>query len=550
MPRVKRGTKRRAKRKKILDRASGYFLTKSKLYRSAKEAVERGLKFAYSGRKQRKRQFRSLWIVRIGAAAKLNGMSYNTFIHGLKKAGVELDRKILADLAVKDAAAFKSLAEQAKALSAGRRSQPSALSTWQLSIPQLRIVILSEWLRRGAGQPRSRRTPRCERDQGYGKAFAPSLGWGCENSLNRHCGNSRTRGPSTALPALRAGNFAQDDRVLIMSPKKKSAYTVPKLKDFSATALDKEVAKLLAAVEEESKSVNSEDEWKVFRDRWIARKNGILTEVNDLWLKAAPKEAKRDVGQRVNTSIIAHVETIVKDTHDRWKNLAISKKARAENVDAQIDEARLALELFQRVDITLPGNRRRLGAEHPVIKTMNEIVRVFRNLGYSVEEGPEIETDYYNFEALNFPPNHPARDTQDTLFIANQESKTAAGAVAAAHAHFAGADPHHGKDEASGARGLSGESPSQRRAGRYALSDLSSGRRAGSGYEHYVLRFEGDARSCHEGAVWIEREDAVLSVVLPFHRTQRGCADQLHFLRRAGLSRRRSLPELQSQRLD
>jgi large subunit ribosomal protein L20 len=114
MPRVKRGTKRRAKRKKILDRASGYFLTKSKLYRSAKEAVERGLKFAYAGRKQRKRQFRSLWIVRIGAAAKLNGMSYNQFIHGLKKAGVELDRKILADVAVTDPAGFKSLAEQAK----------------------------------------------------------------------------------------------------------------------------------------------------------------------------------------------------------------------------------------------------------------------------------------------------------------------------------------------------------------------------------------------------------------------------------------------------
>jgi large subunit ribosomal protein L20 len=115
MPRVKRGTKRRAKRKKILERASGYFLTKSKLYRSAKESVERALKFAYSGRKQRKRQYRSLWIVRIGAAAKLNGMSYNQFIHGLKKGGVELDRKILADLAVNDPGAFKSLAEQAKA---------------------------------------------------------------------------------------------------------------------------------------------------------------------------------------------------------------------------------------------------------------------------------------------------------------------------------------------------------------------------------------------------------------------------------------------------
>jgi large subunit ribosomal protein L20 len=114
MPRVKRGTKRRAKRKKILDRASGYFLTKSKLYRAAKEAVDRGLKFAYSGRKQRKRQFRSLWIVRIGAAAKLNGLSYSQFIHGLKTAGVELDRKILADLAVSDPGAFKSLAVQAK----------------------------------------------------------------------------------------------------------------------------------------------------------------------------------------------------------------------------------------------------------------------------------------------------------------------------------------------------------------------------------------------------------------------------------------------------
>ena len=115
MPRVKRGTKRRAKRKKILGRASGYFLTKSKLYRSAKEAVERGLKFAYSGRKQKKRQYRSLWIVRIGAAAKLNGMSYSTFINGLKLAGNGLDRKILADIAANDAAGFAALAVQAKA---------------------------------------------------------------------------------------------------------------------------------------------------------------------------------------------------------------------------------------------------------------------------------------------------------------------------------------------------------------------------------------------------------------------------------------------------
>ncbi len=115
MPRVKRGTKRNDRRKKILKRASGYFLTKSKLYQAAQEAVERGLKFAYSGRKQKKRQYRSLWIVRINAAAKINGISYSQLINGLKKAGVELDRKILADIAVNDAEGFTALVGQAKA---------------------------------------------------------------------------------------------------------------------------------------------------------------------------------------------------------------------------------------------------------------------------------------------------------------------------------------------------------------------------------------------------------------------------------------------------
>ena len=115
MPRVKRSHKRTDRRKKILKRASGYFLTKSKLYQAAQEAVERGLKFAYIGRRQKKRQFRSLWIVRISAAAKINGFSYSQLIHGLKSAGVDLDRKILADIAVHDAAGFTALVAQAKA---------------------------------------------------------------------------------------------------------------------------------------------------------------------------------------------------------------------------------------------------------------------------------------------------------------------------------------------------------------------------------------------------------------------------------------------------
>lgn len=114
MPRAKRGNKRLEKRKKILSLAKGYRGTKSKLYRSAKESVERALVFAYTGRKLKKRDFRSLWIVRIGAAARLNGMNYSNFMHGLKLAGVELDRKVLADIAVHDEKGFASLVGQAK----------------------------------------------------------------------------------------------------------------------------------------------------------------------------------------------------------------------------------------------------------------------------------------------------------------------------------------------------------------------------------------------------------------------------------------------------
>ena len=127
MPRVKRSTKRNDRRKKILKRASGYFLTKSKLYQAAQEAVERGLKFAYIGRKQKKRQFRSLWIVRINAACKLNGMSYSTFIDGLKKAGNGLDRKILSDIASNDASGFATLAASAKsALETAKKARKTA----------------------------------------------------------------------------------------------------------------------------------------------------------------------------------------------------------------------------------------------------------------------------------------------------------------------------------------------------------------------------------------------------------------------------------------
>jgi phenylalanyl-tRNA synthetase alpha chain len=189
-------------------------------------------------------------------------------------------------------------------------------------------------------------------------------------------------------------------------PEAQDMYNVPRLTDYSAAALDAASRDLLSAIEAESTAVSGDNDYKLFRDRWLARKDGIATQINDLWLKAAPKEAKRDAGQLVN----------------ELKNKIQGKvDASLTRIQGSTSASKLAGEC---IDISLPGIRRPLGAEHPVIRTMNEIVAVFRNLGYSVSEGPEIESDYYNFESLNFPPNHPARDMQDTLFLAGQDKKS------------------------------------------------------------------------------------------------------------------------------
>jgi phenylalanyl-tRNA synthetase alpha chain len=181
-------------------------------------------------------------------------------------------------------------------------------------------------------------------------------------------------------------------------------YTVPKLTDYSEASLVRVFTDAKLAFRDELRSASSEAEWKLFRDRWLARKSGFLTQFNNE-LKGAPKEIKRELGQHVN-----ELKQIVEKEIDGWHKFV---ELGAQELDTH----------FQRVDISLPGIRRPIGAEHPVVKTTNEMVRVFQKLGYSVAEGPVVETDYYNFESLNFPPNHPARDTQDTLFIAGQQSK-------------------------------------------------------------------------------------------------------------------------------
>ncbi|HJT00213.1 MAG TPA: hypothetical protein VJ756_14075, partial [Terriglobales bacterium] len=155
-------------------------------------------------------------------------------------------------------------------------------------------------------------------------------------------------------------------------------YQVPKLTDYSPTALDNVVRELTAALEEEATAVEDEAQWKALRDRWMARKNGILTQLNDLWLKAAPGEVKRDVGRRVN-ELRTRVENNVAGAHERMAGRTAGGRLAAE-----------------RVDVTLPGIHRPVGARHPVLQAMHEIIAVFSAMGYSVEEGPEVETDYYN----------------------------------------------------------------------------------------------------------------------------------------------------------
>jgi phenylalanyl-tRNA synthetase alpha chain len=176
--------------------------------------------------------------------------------------------------------------------------------------------------------------------------------------------------------------------------------TIPQLTDFSEASLDAAFAEVLRTAQDAAAAPGFDPE--IFRLHWLGRKQGQLKAISDAWLKAAPPEGKRLIGQHFN-ALKEQVEALV------------AERARAAPARAAVGAAPL--------DLTLPGIARPLGAEHPLIKTMQEIVAVFERLGYSVALGPEVESDFYNFEALNFPPNHPARDTQDTLVIADQGSR-------------------------------------------------------------------------------------------------------------------------------
>jgi phenylalanyl-tRNA synthetase alpha chain len=166
---------------------------------------------------------------------------------------------------------------------------------------------------------------------------------------------------------------------------------------------DQLFTKLEAEVRQAAAGLASPEAVENFRLEWLGRKQGRLKLLSEQWLKSAPLEQKKQIGQQFNA-----LKVLIESLLD-------------EATAAGPGDAALAAEAL---DVTLPGTRTLLGAEHPITRTMNELISIFAALGYSVGVGPEVETDYYNFESMNFPPGHPARDTQDTLVIANQERRS------------------------------------------------------------------------------------------------------------------------------
>lgn len=185
---------------------------------------------------------------------------------------------------------------------------------------------------------------------------------------------------------------------------------LPELSDYSPESLDRYFSAVLERFHNDTRSVQSAEDQEQLRIRWVGRKQGLLARVSES-LKSAPAEHKKAAGQRFNT-LKAEVE----------RGLASTPASTDHSAPGSISGGLHAL-AEEAIDVTLPGTRRSPGAPHPLITVMDEIVAVFGAMGYSIGLGPEVETDYYNFESLNFPPNHPARDTQDTITIADQQAK-------------------------------------------------------------------------------------------------------------------------------
>ena len=187
---------------------------------------------------------------------------------------------------------------------------------------------------------------------------------------------------------------------------------LPTLPGYSSAELEAFFSQVKTLFEADLDAATTRDQSEALRVKWIGRKQGLMNEISESLKKAAP-EARRDVGMQFNA--------FKKFVEPRLDPEA-AKDRTGSNAANSVPQVRKGA---PGLDVTLPGTVRAPGIPHPLLKTMHEIVQVFHHLGYSTNLGPQVETDFYNFEALNFPPNHPARDTQDTLVIAGQQGRPA-----------------------------------------------------------------------------------------------------------------------------
>src|ERR1700687_4976020 len=213
------------------------------------------------------------------------------------------------------------------------------------------------------------------------------------------------KSPGLKTRATVAGHNANRRFHTAMAPNLiAGARALPSLGAATPEQVGTRFAELRARFDQDAASTGDENAWKSLRDTWLGRKSGLLTQVTDTWLKPARPELKRAIGQALN-ELKAHVEAALES-----QRVAI---------EAGADQTALARE---REDLSLPGVMRPIGSRHPLRQTFEEIERIFLSLGYTVVAGPEMETPYYNFEALNIPEHHPARDNMDTFYIESSRS--------------------------------------------------------------------------------------------------------------------------------
>jgi phenylalanyl-tRNA synthetase alpha chain len=197
--------------------------------------------------------------------------------------------------------------------------------------------------------------------------------------------------------------------------KEKTTQTLGALGVRSWEQLAPLIAGLREDFERDAATVRDDATWKAFRDEWLGRKSGVLRRITDNWLKEAPTQESKHAAGRALNELRPYVEAVIEKRRNELEGYIAAHIAGSASVSASLDP--VEVRASERVDLSLPGVMRPVGSRHPIRQTFDDIERIFLSMGYQVVAGPEIETPYYNFEALNIPEHHPARDNMDTFYM-------------------------------------------------------------------------------------------------------------------------------------